>query len=461
MLSPRPLILLSCYLLFVSSGRGAVLFTNLASFNGTNGSFPAGELIQARDGNFYGTTSEGGAYQDRLGNSLGTLFRLSPNGTLVTLLSFNGTNGANPLGGLVQDSTGILYGTTFYGGTNTDVNFNARIGYGTVFKVTTNGSLTTLFSFFSSDFTNGGNPNPLVFGSDGNLYGTTQGNLGAGAGTVFRITPAGTLTTLATVAGTNGSSLMGTLIEGTNGSFYGTAYSGGSSNLGTVFNVLSNGQLTRIVSFVRTNGGNPRAGLVRGVDGNLYGTTYAGGASNLGTVFRLDAAGTLTTLMSFDNIKGILPAVRLLVGDDGNFYGRTASGPSGPRVFKVTPAGEFTPLYSLNDESSDPFGGLIQGKNGAFYGTTYAGGSQGMGSVFSLSVPMSPVLHAAMPTPGTVQLDWSTVVGQAYQLQYTGDLSANSWTNLGASVLATNRTVSTSDPAGLILNRLYRVRVLP
>jgi uncharacterized repeat protein (TIGR03803 family) len=301
--------------------------------------------VQGSDGNFYGTTEYGGTN----GNN-GTVFQVTPAGALTTLVSFNRTNGSHPAAGLVQGSDGNFYGTTFGGGAS---------GMGTVFQMSPAGVLTTLISFSDSD---GAAPlAPLVQGNDGSFYGTTSegGNLvlngGAGFGTVFRMTPAGMLTTLVVFNGSNGGNPAAGLVQGTNGNFYGTTALGGNLSLnggygfGTVFKMTPAGSLTTLVSFNLANGYNPSAGLLQGSDGNFYGTTDGGGAGGGGTVFKMTPAGALTTLVFFNGANGNNPQASLVQGSDGNFYGTTTYGGANGRgtVFQVTPAGLLTTLVSF------------------------------------------------------------------------------------------------------------------
>ena len=190
-----------------------------------------------------------------------------------------------PSAGLVQGNDGSLYGTTAYGGAS---------GNGTVFRVTTNGVLTILLSF---NGTNGSHPvAALVQGSDGNFYGTTAcGGTNGNNGTVFQVTPAGVLTTMASFSGTNGRHPAGALVQGADGNFYGTTLRGGADGLGTAFQMTPAGTLSRLVSFTGANGP-PFAGLVQGTNGSFYGTTSLGG-SGCGTVFEMTPAGRLTTLV--------------------------------------------------------------------------------------------------------------------------------------------------------------------
>jgi uncharacterized repeat protein (TIGR03803 family) len=329
-----------------ASGLGTVfqvtpagVLTTLASFSGTNGSHPAAALVLGSDGNFYGTTANGGTN----GNN-GTVFQMTPTRTLTTVVAFNGINGIYPAAGLVLGSDGNFYGTTASGGVS---------NMGTVFQMTPAGGLTTLVSF---DNNNGAAPlAALVQGSDGNFYGTTsQGgnlslNVGAGYGTVFKMTSAGVLTTLVVFNGSSGGSSMAALVQGTNGNFYGTTEYGGASGRGTVFKMTPAGLLTTLVSFNGTNGTSCVGGLVQGSDGNFYGTTAGGGAGGAGTVFKMTPAGVLTTLVSFNGADGNNPQAPLVQGSDGNFYGTTEYGGAGRggTVFQVTPAGVLTTLVSF------------------------------------------------------------------------------------------------------------------
>jgi uncharacterized repeat protein (TIGR03803 family) len=368
----------------------AQTFTTLHSFDTTDGDDPQGALVQATNGKLYGTTYGGGA------SGGGTVFKITPSGTLSTLYSFFCARSACPDGGfpyatLVQATNGSLYGTTTGGGANGD---------GTVFKITPSGTLTTLHSF---DVTDGYLPyTALLQATNGNLYGTTVQGGANGDGTVFKITPSGTLTTLYSFCSqsdcTDGKTPLSSLVQATNGNLYGTTFVGGADGYGTVFKITPSGTLTTVHSFDYTNGGNPEAGLVEASNGNFYGITSDGGGTDSGTVFKMTPSGTLTTLYSFCSqsncADGYDVAAALVQATDGNFYGTTVLGgahciPDGGcgTIFKITPGGALTTLHSFDvTDGENPETGLIQDTNGKFYGTTQAGGADGNGTIYSLSV---------------------------------------------------------------------------
>jgi uncharacterized repeat protein (TIGR03803 family) len=316
----------------------AQTFVTLHSFDFTDGGTPNG-LVQGTDGSLYGTTAGGGA------GRWGTVFKITPSGTLAILHNFcspgkfpNCTDGAEPLAGLVQGPDGGFYGTTFTGGDNKDCEGEPC---GTVFKVAPSGTLTTLHSF---DGTDGFEPYAgLIHGTDGNFYGTTYGGGSSnfGNGTVFTITPSGTLTTLYKfcISGyfcPDGQFPYVGLVQADNGDFYGTTSSGGAYDYyGTFFKISPDGTLTTLHSFDVTDGAGPVGVLVKGTDGNFYGTTAGGGANcyRCGTVFKIAPSGTLTTLYNFCSKKkcadGAAPYAGVVEGTDGNFYGTTAYGGNG------------------------------------------------------------------------------------------------------------------------------------
>jgi uncharacterized repeat protein (TIGR03803 family) len=416
---------------------GETTFTSRASFDGTDGANPQSSLTQGIDGNFYGTTRFGGLPEAICGGGCGTAFRLTPEGTLTVLHNFcslaSCADGANP-GGLVPSSNGNIYGTTEGGGTGKHCTITA--GCGTVFSITPAGKVTTIYSFCSqadcSDGYVGWTVPGLIRATNGNFYGTTYGGGANGYGTAFEITPTGKLTTLYSFCSethcADGSYPLAALVQGSDGNFYGTTNGGGGGTYctiasllcGTVFRITSAGKLTAIYNFCNlqncSDGTTPYGALAQGRDGNFYGTTYSGGANsscplNCGTVFKITPGGKLTTLYSFcpqtGCADGFGPWAGLSLGTDGNFYGTTGyggnsdGGASGNGIiFKVTPAGALTVLYSFdNTDGSGPFAQLVQATNGTLYGTTTYGGDlscsspNGCGTIFNLSVGLNPFVE--------------------------------------------------------------------
>jgi uncharacterized repeat protein (TIGR03803 family) len=463
--SPRAGWLLALFLLATSVHAGAV-FNSLYTFTGTNdGANPVAGLVQGSDGYLYGTTdNEGGSlhtfvsflkggFRTNSSYGYGTVFKISTNGALTTLYAF-GTittnavvpiDGGYPQAGLMQGNDGSFYGTTYGGGTN--LNELARDypgylfnGYGTVFKITTNGVLTTLYAF-GTDFDNGFSDVPLdgqnptaglVQGSDGYLYGTTEGGGDEGGfGTVFKISTNGVLANLYSFSGYDGDDPEASLVQGSDGNFYGTSWFGGtgfdfgySTTYGTVFKISTNSVLTSF-SFNSYDGAGPKTGLVQGRDGNFYGTTDEGGTNfGFGAVFKVTTNGVLTSLYSFTGGNdGSRPFAGLVQGSDGNLYGTTyAGGANGSgTVFKISPNGTcFTTLHNFAPASFDPNNANYATNNdGAFpkaslilvgntlYGTTSLGGTSGYGTVFSLTLPVPPQLSIIEDGANAV-LTWPT-----------------------------------------------------
>jgi uncharacterized repeat protein (TIGR03803 family) len=363
---------------FQISTNGAL--TSLYSFAGDDGVAPNAGLVQGSDGDFYGTTSWGGT------NGSGIVFKISPNGALTSLYSFTGgEDGRAPSGGLVQGSDGNFYGTTAYGGTN---------NMGTVFKISPNGALTSLFSFTGTN--DDSYPNGLVQGSDGCLYGTTSVGDTDNWGTVFKISTSGALSNLYSFTGGDDGWYPNGLVQGSDGYLYGTTFGGGTNGYGTVFKISPNGALTSLYLFTGTNdGANPYSGLMQGSDGYFYGTTSSGGTKGCGTVFKISPSGALSNLYSFTGgVDGGYPAVALVQGSDGNLYGSASGGGTygsavvgWGTVFKISSNGALTSLYSFTGtkDGANPYSGLAQGSDGYLYGTTEMGGMYGVGTVFKIS----------------------------------------------------------------------------
>jgi uncharacterized repeat protein (TIGR03803 family) len=272
--------------------------TTLHAFEGTDGSFPYGPPIQGSDGNLYGTAYLGGAYCPATG--CGTVFKIATSGVFTTLHSFDSTDGYEP-GSLVQAPDGLLYGTTFTGGSR-DCDFLP--GCGTAFKITTRGEFTSLYVFCSQGCEGEGEgeayPSPLALAADGTFYGATAGDLGepVGSGSIFQLTSGGTVSFPYMFGGeSNGSNPWG-LAQATDGNFYGITLYGGnlictSYGCGTLFQFTPAGVLTVLHSFDFTDGAIPESVMLQATDGKFYGTASYGGYTKFctegcGTVFSLD-----------------------------------------------------------------------------------------------------------------------------------------------------------------------------
>ncbi len=330
--------------------KGSSTITTLASFNGTNGSEPFAGLVMDSSGNLYGTTEGGGADSD------GTVFELAKgSSTITTLASFNGTDGEYPYAGLVMDSSGNLYGTTEGGGSHGD---------GTIFELVKGSSIIRTRASFPV-FGLGKYPYAgLVMDSSGNLYGTTYAGGNWSLGTVFELaTGSTTFTTLASFNGTDGEYPEGALILDSGGNLYGTTSAGGSSKDGTVFELAKgSGTLTTLASFNGTDGSDPVAALILDSSGNLYGTTETGGAFSDGTVFeRAQGDGVLTTLASFNGSDGANPYAGLILDSSGNLVGTTyAGGASGDGTVFELPGAVAELSFQLSGFPSSTSAGTAQ-----------------------------------------------------------------------------------------------------
>ncbi|MGB8006588.1 MAG: choice-of-anchor tandem repeat GloVer-containing protein [Terriglobales bacterium] len=393
-----------------------VLYNFCSQANCADGGEPRNvNLIQDASGNFYGTSSNGGAYGG------GTVFKVDPTGHETVLYSFCGltncADGAHPYAGLIEDSAGDLYGTTNQGG---------AYGGGTVFMVDAAETETVIYSFCSvANCADGAGPVAgLILDSGGTLYGTTAsgGNPGpansGGGGVVFKVDTSGVETVLYAFCPSAPSCLdgvypLGGVIRDSSGNLYGTTEAGGTGSVGTVFEVDSSNNETVLYSFCNVSGckdGNyPQAGVVADAAGNLYGTTEFGGANyESGGVFKLAPPGqpggdwTETTLYSFCNAPscadGYFPLSGLIQDAAGNLYGTTEFGGTGSggsgTVYKVDGSGNETVLYIFCSaanctDGENPFGGVTRDAGGNLYGTALGGGSAGGGVVYKIAAEVA------------------------------------------------------------------------
>jgi uncharacterized protein (TIGR03437 family) len=312
-------------------------------------------LLQVADGTFYGT-----ALPVAFGNDDGSVFHLTPAGAFTSLYTFSGPDGSIP-GNLIQGVDGGLYGTTVLGGSTETA---SSVGGGTVFKLTTTGSFTTLHNFSGAD---GADPSVIIQGTDGDFYGITRfggsgpcqevnsGPFAQGCGTIFKITPTGSLTTVHDFDMTDGNGPE-SLIQGTDGNFYGVTGSGGTcqpSGCGTIFQMTPGGSLSALTSAVNF----PRF-MIQASNGSFYGAAgLQNGVCNDiscgGNIFQLTLPDMLSTTYTFCSqtncSDGVFPN-SLVQATDGNLYGTTSSGgiAQNGTFFKLTPAPAQTPLISAN-----------------------------------------------------------------------------------------------------------------
>ncbi|MGO8793782.1 MAG: choice-of-anchor tandem repeat GloVer-containing protein [Candidatus Sulfotelmatobacter sp.] len=306
-----------------------------------NGLRPAAGLVQGPDGNFYGVASQGGSSGtdfcsgDGGITGCGTVFKITPKGVFTLLYSFCGgygcgtapPDGAAPIGRLVY-SGGYYYGTTQQGS-----EYDGYYNSGTIFRISPSGKYKIMHNFSGCCGTGDGESPAagLTLGSDGNLYGTTQAGGTSGNGTVFKMTPAGTVTILYSFASDdpNGTEPVSALIQASDGNLYGTCYSGGANERGTVFRISTSGAIKKLYDFTLAAGNvgyNPQAGLIQASDGNLYGTTSGGGADGIGAIYQVTLAGAATLEASFGGAPGYSPVGTLVQGSDGKLYVTAQSG---------------------------------------------------------------------------------------------------------------------------------------
>jgi len=399
---------------FVTVGGPAVpvVVTGVHQFKGapTDGSNWS-TLMQARDGNFYGTSVTGGAINPRCVSNLegcGTIYKMTPGGA-VTLLHNFGQNGSSPIypySRLLQTSDGNFWGTT-----TGQENGN---GAASLYKMTPDGSVTFLTELGGPSF------GALIQGTDGNIYGTTVANgagtcswrstqclPSAGSGAIFRVNSSGGALTYPHVFnGTDGSKPYAGLVQATDGNFYGSTQTGGAHNAGTIFKMTPGGALTTLHTFTGgADGANPYASLMQASDGNLFGTTqFGGGPADAGTVFKITTAGAHSVLHAFTGVvtpngapppttagDGVQPGAGLFEASDGKLYGVAGGGGGygGGTAFSVTKDGAYTQLYSFDGSNAggSPTATLFQATDGNLYGTTQYGGTYNRGVIFKMTLP--------------------------------------------------------------------------
>ena len=466
------------FLLAMSITSHAQTFKTLVNFDKTNGADPSVGLVQGRDGNFYGTMYEEGTL------GFGTVFRMTPAGKLTTIYNFcsqtSCTDGAYPGAALLLASDGNFYGTTGNGGTSEAL---CQQGCGTVFKITSQGKLTTLAHRF--DQADGNLPAAeLIQGMDGNFYGTTYEGGQYGLGTIFKITPGGALTTLhifGSVANDSANVNAG-MLQMLNGTFYGTASSGGTNcatdgTCGTVFKMTLDGTVSTVYNFCIdancTDGDTPTGTLILAKNGDFYSTTSLGGVdpTDFGTVFGMTIAGDLTTIhrfcTDFPCSDGNSPSAGLIQATDENFYGTTEAGgvsnctplgsPCG-NVFRVTAGGPMVTLHTFSGPDGEiPRAALLQGTDGNLYGSTGSGGTNGDGTIFEIETGLSPFVKLVRNSGTVGQV--KGILGQGFtgttSVSFNGTSAAftvvsNTYLTATVPTGATTGDVTVTTPAGTL-----------
>jgi uncharacterized repeat protein (TIGR03803 family) len=398
--------------LAVTASAQARQLTVLHTFTGgKDGASPIwGSLIKDAAGNLYGATPSGGDLTCNNGLGCGIVFKVDATGKQTVLYTFTGgADGSGPIGTLLRDAAGSLYGTTNAGGTG---------GSGTVFRLNTKGKKTVLYNFQGG--ADGDEPfGDLIRDAAGNLYGTTLYggrdplqicNSGSGCGIVFKVDTSGKETVLYSFKGEEdgGESIAGLVMDAA-GNLYGTTQLGGDSSCaggigcGTVFKLDKNGNETVLYRFTgSTDGLQPGAAVIRDAAGNLYGTTLQGGdlgcalgnGFGCGTVFKVDGSGNETVLYKFNGAPNGANAA-VIRDAAGNIWGTTINGGAfnAGTVFRVDPSGKKIILHSFTGgaDGGSPYAGLLRDAAGNFYGMTNSGGDltcnhgNGCGTVFKIA----------------------------------------------------------------------------
>lgn len=350
---------------------------------------PTAPLLEGSDGVLYGTAYTAGS------GDVGAVFRVNKDGSgfkVLRAFSEIGGDAQNPAAGLVENSVGLLYGTTIAGG---------MFASGTVFKIGKDGGSYEVLHSFPAFTGDGKIPyGGMIIGEGGTLYGTTSRGGPNDAGTVFKINPDGTgYAVLRPFYSTNlnGAYPQAALLHGSDGLLYGTTFGGGQTGLGTVFRLNAGGTNYVILhSFTGTNsdGANPRDALIEGRDGLIYGTTENGGENGFGAIFRSNKDGSnYAVIHSFDRAgsSGAVPGAPLFEGQDGTLYGTASSGGDNGAgtVFRLNHDGSgFRVLHSFSfaaDDAINPHAALIQARDGLFYSTASGGGPSGDGAIFRVA----------------------------------------------------------------------------
>lgn len=456
----RHSLIAACGVLFLFAATGssaAQTFATLVNFNQSNGAYP-NFIVQGRDGNLLGATSGKGSTYCGTAFSVNSIGALKT-GTMSCSVSF--PDGNEPQGP-IQGTDGNFYGVAFFGGSSEE---------GSVFKLTPQGILTTLVSF---DGTNGSGPvGTLTEGRDGNFYGVTYGGGNEDWGTVFKVTPQGVLSTLYHFDFTHGAQPYAGLILASDGNFYGTTYSGGAWGGGTVYKMTPQGTFTVVYNLggQAYDPTAPISALVQGNDGSLYGTTPDGGSTNnYGSIFKLTPTGAFSILHAFSGPDGYTPVGPLVQGTDGNYWGVTAYNTTGQgTIFKITPTGSLATVHVFDGADGALPQTVIQGTDGKFYGSTNLGGNSSVGTLFRLDTGLRSFVSFVPPLSSGKVGSVIQILGQGFTsgstVSFNGTpavVTVKGSTYLTAVVPggATTGFVSVST-SGVTLKSNQKFRVLP
>jgi uncharacterized repeat protein (TIGR03803 family) len=441
----------------------AQTFSTFAVFDGTNGSGPYA-VVQATDGNFYGVTAYGGAAQK------GNVVRITPSGEVTSIYDFcsqlHCRDGATPQTPLVLGSDGNLYGVTVSGGSAT----NGLDGWGTAYKMTLAGQITTLNIFCkATPCVDGTHPVGIMQASDGNLYGTTFGGGGPDDGVLFRLTTSGGFTVLHTFCSlancADGAWPTSSPIQGNDGSIIGTTVGGGISDGGIVWALTPAGSFNLVHRF--PCGGNPcpRGGapvsVVQDAQGNFFGTA-GGGDAGQGAIFEITAAHEFKILHSFTGGDLVLGNAGLTLANDGNLYGTTQGINGFGDIFQITPDGAYSILHTFLSQSviTTPSSGLFQAPDGKFYGSAlgYCDAPFSCnGAIYSLDNNLSPLVQP-VPRAGKVGktvlilgnglTGTSSVTFNGVSAQFT--VQSDTYIKATVPAGATTGTISVVTPSGML-----------
>jgi uncharacterized repeat protein (TIGR03803 family) len=460
---PLPLFATLAFIFGLAVCAQAQTYTDLANFNGQNGSGSNVPLIQATDGNFYGASGA---------DTFGNIFQVTPSGKITAIYKFCSqpkcADGENPFWGPILGSDGNLYGVAQTGGSHA----GSQYGSGTFYKMTLSGEITILYTFCSAGpCTDGQYPNGIILASDGNFYGTTYGGGQFNKGEIFQISATGNLKVLYSFCSlancSDGFEPEAPPIQASNGNIYGVTHGGD----GVVYELTPAGTYAMLHHFCSESGckdGGQTTELVEGTNGNIFGTTVQGGSHDHGTVFEVTSTNQYIVLDSFDYLRGS-PFAGLALANDGNLYGTTI-GPGGVEnggtIYEITPEGRYTQLYTFTECSIsgyNPVAPLFQGTDGLLYGTTLYGGNGteggcgGSGTIFTLANNLSPLVETvpvAGPTGKSVIILGNALTGST-SVTFNGveaKFTVESDTYIKATVPAgaTTGTVSVVTPSGTL-----------